>query len=368
VRGRTPSNRHHRLLLPIALAVAVALLIAAAALSHRSEAHSTRVLVTISPTRYGRPLPAAFIGFSLEYTTLGAYAGRDARRIDPLLVTLIRKLGPAPVLRFGGDSTDWSWAPAAGLRRPPGIHFTLTNRWLRMARALARATNARLIVGINFEANSRALATAEARAITKAIGPSRIAALELGNEPELYATFGWYESAAGQPIPGRQAGWNGNRLNRDFARIGGALPRLPIAGPAIGGQQWIGWRAAVNPEYYALLMVGQADPVGATLLRIHGRPPRAVHAWATRSSSGALRVVLINESERGRLITLRGPGADATGGARAPDRPGPSRHARHHARRAELRQSDDHRPRWMFWLMQKTFSGSYCAFTRARRS
>jgi len=394
-------------------------------------------MLTISQTPYSRALPPDFIGLSLEYTTLRAYAGPNPRRINPLLIALIRDLAPAPSIRFGGDSTDWAWTPTPSIAEPPGIRLTITRDWLRTARGLAQATNARLILGVNFEANSRAVAATEARALTGALGTSRVAALELGNEPELYSSFGWYQTPAGESIPGRPPSWNGTSLDRDFARIGTALPRLPIAGPAIGGQQWIGyttpfidaerrlsvvtlhryplwrchlpsssplyatlphlleptasrgladsviryarlahirnmplrideinsvscggvrgisdtfasalwtldtlfelarvgvdgvnfhtfagaayapfsftrrhrvWRASVKPEYYAMLMFNRADPAGASLLRIDGRTPNSVHAWATQSRNGTTQLVVINESARPRLITTKGPG------------------------------------------------------------
>jgi hypothetical protein len=424
---------------PIAAAAigAIAIATGVGTLPHRGDADYDdpgAATLTILPTPYGRPLKPDFIGLSLEYTTLRAYTGPNPRRINPVLVQLIRNLAPRPVLRFGGDSTDSTWAPTRAVARPPGIRFTLTKRWLQSARSLARDTNARIIAGINFEANSPALARAEAHALIGGLGRSRIAALEVGNEPELYGSFGWYQTAAGQSITGRTGAWNGPRLNRDFARIGVALPRLPLAGPTIGGQQWIaytgpfiraeprlnlvtlhryplrrcrlpavsplyatlphllsrlasrgladtvtpyaalahrrglplrideinsvacggvrgisdtfasalwtlatlfelarvgvdgvnfhtfdgavyapftfthtggGWHATVNSEYYAMLMFARADPAGSRLLHVAGRLPRATRAWATRSTTGTTRVVLINDGRHANTIAIR---------------------------------------------------------------
>src|SRR6201999_1868215 len=99
----------------------------------------------------------------------------------------------------GGASPDWSWWPVAHVARPPGVKFTLTPTWLDVARSVATAVRGKLILGVDLEADNRTVAAAEANAMVSQIGRSSIAALELGNEPELYGTFGWYRSAAGNP-------------------------------------------------------------------------------------------------------------------------------------------------------------------------
>ena len=68
----------------------------------------------------GQPIKPGFLGFSFEFQAVRTYTGSDPRRINPVLVQLIRNLTPgqAPVLRIGGDSTDLSYAPAPGLRPP----------------------------------------------------------------------------------------------------------------------------------------------------------------------------------------------------------------------------------------------------------
>ena len=67
--------------------------------------------------------------------------------------------------------------------------YALTPGWTAVTRALARALGARLILGINLEADSTAVAGTEADALVAGIGRGRIEALELGNEPELYGSF-----------------------------------------------------------------------------------------------------------------------------------------------------------------------------------
>src|SRR5437763_2720432 len=56
-------------------------------------------------------IPPGFLGLGIEYRSLANYAGGDPNEVDPVLETLIRNLTPgqSPVLRIGGDTTDWSW-------------------------------------------------------------------------------------------------------------------------------------------------------------------------------------------------------------------------------------------------------------------
>ena len=152
-----------------------------------------------------------------------------------MLAQLIRNLAPgqSPVLRIGGDSTDWTWWPTAHVRMPGGITFTLDRRWVAVTRALTRAVGARLILGINLEADSGAVAAAEADSLVDGVGRARVLALEPGNEPELYGTFAWY-TRDGHTVTGRPVGYDFADFTADFSRISRRLPPLPLAGPSIG--------------------------------------------------------------------------------------------------------------------------------------
>jgi hypothetical protein len=388
--------------------------------------------VTVSAATMGRPIPAGFLGLSIELNAIEKYAGTDPSAINPVFLALVQNLTPgqAPVLRLGGDSTDWAWWPAPGLKRPAGASVTLTPRWLRVTRAMTQALSARLILGIDLEAGSARAAGTEARALAAGLPRSSIQALELGNEPLLYATFTWGRSGA----PGRPPGYNTPQIIADYARIGSALPRLPLAGPAIGSPHWYpslrgflkaepririatlhryplqkcfiapsrpqfptiahllgptastgladtvapytglvhargltvridemntvscgsgsgvadtfasalwatdalfemarvgvdgvnlhtyphatyelfsfnrahgSWQGTVTPEYYGLLLFGQAAPPGSHLLRVTARGASGLKAWATRTSDGTIRVTLINESSGSRTVSLK---------------------------------------------------------------
>jgi hypothetical protein len=161
--------------------------------------------------------------------------------VNPVFEQLLRNLagGPHASLRIGGDGTDWTWWPVPGVTPPGGIKFALSRAWLGVARAVAHATGARLIVGVNLEANSTTIAGAEARALLGGIGADSIEGIEIGNEPELYGTFSWYKAADGQHVFGRPSTYGFTDYLQDFSRMADALPDVPLAGPATGAPRWI---------------------------------------------------------------------------------------------------------------------------------
>ena len=193
-------------------------------------------MLTVGQPATARPIPPGFLGLSIEYSAIPAYAGTNPKAIDPVFVQLIRNLAPgqAPALRIGGDTTDWTWWPVPRMPTPAGVSASLTPSWTAVTRALTTATKARLTLGINFEADSATVAATEAKQLISGLGRSHIEALELGNEPELYRTFPWGPSGR----PGRPHDYDFAAFNRDFTRIARALPEVPLAGPAVGGPRW----------------------------------------------------------------------------------------------------------------------------------
>jgi hypothetical protein len=69
------------------------------------------------------------------------------------------------------------------------------------------------------------------------------------------------------------------------------------------------WRAFVHPDYYGMLMFAQAFPPGAQLLPVTAASG-PVKIWATRSSTGQTRVVIINKDEvNSQTVQVTVPGA-----------------------------------------------------------
>jgi hypothetical protein len=198
--------------------------------------------VTVRAGAPARSVPYGFLGLSLEYRAVQAYAGSDPKALDPVFEQLVRNLvpGQSPVLRIGGDSADRTWWPTPGLVRSSGIRWAITPRWLAVTRALSGALHARLILGLNLEADSPELAASEARALTAGIGSGPVRAFELGNEPDLYGTFPWYLTAGGQRVRGRPWSYDVASLDADWTRFTAVLPRRPLAGPSLGAPGWFG--------------------------------------------------------------------------------------------------------------------------------
>src|SRR5437763_1077801 len=150
------SSRRRSLAVVLALSVILAISVGLIA-SRRTSAHQTHprlpktngpMLNFIGPTRVPtnattvtiggpirtQPVPAGFLGLSLEYTAIKGYAGQNANAINPVFVQLIRNLAPGqrPVIRIGGDTTDWTWWPVPHMAKPPGIRLSLNQRWLHV--------------------------------------------------------------------------------------------------------------------------------------------------------------------------------------------------------------------------------------------
>lgn len=206
-----------------------------------ASASSPTPQIAVQARPVSRPTPAGFVGLSMEYRGFAAYAGPNPLAVDPVFEQLIRDIAPdqSPVLRIGGDGTDWSWWPVPGVKQPLGIKYSITPAYLGTVRAFAKALNARVIMGINLEADSERIAATEAAAIVGHVGLSAIEALEIGNEPELYSRFGWYRSAAGLEVPGRPPGYDEADYQRDFTAFAAGIPGAPLAGPSSGAVGWL---------------------------------------------------------------------------------------------------------------------------------
>jgi hypothetical protein len=228
----------------IAAAVIGALAISGAFRSSTATHHSqpSIPLVAVDPSRAGSPIRAGYLGLSTEYWALEAYAGKRPTAVNPVFVQLLRNLTPGQVgsLRIGGVTTDHTWWPVAGVKPSPGLWYKLNQRRLEVMKTVADEVGDRLILGITFEVDNRALAGVEALAMLNTLGAARIGAFELGNEPELYGDpyFGFY-IRDGRNVTGRPASYGMTAFTSDFASIASGLPSVPLAGPAVGAANWL---------------------------------------------------------------------------------------------------------------------------------
>ncbi len=209
---------------------------------HPAVGHADPAIsASVSPTPTGQAMGPGFVGVSLEYEAVHAYSGADPKAINPVFVHLLDGLAPGqqPVLRIGGNSTDETWWPMRGRIPPPGIRYDITPNWVATTRALARAANARLILGINLAAGEPALAAEEARALVQGVGRGSIEALEIGNEPDVYNAFPWYYGHRGLSYYARPPDYDLGLYSQDFSQWASVLPSLPLAGPAFAELTWL---------------------------------------------------------------------------------------------------------------------------------
>ncbi len=254
----------------------------AAVRAEARPAGSQAATVSVTATAITRAIRPDFLGLALEFSTVPYWVGSG--RPDPVLVRLIRNLAPAgrPMIRIGGLSTDRSWWPAPGVSRPAGVTYSLTPDWAQRLTALARTLDARLILGINLEADSRRVAQAEARNFVATIPRRYLAALDIGNEPPLYTSVPWYRMRSGALFPwysnvgaavfSRGVSWGPRAFQRDYARTLAAMPRISIAGPDTQRPSWFAaYRRFLSPRSRVRILASHGYGLNSCVLR-QGRP------------------------------------------------------------------------------------------------
>ena len=207
--------------------------------------------LSVAGTTVARPLPRDFVGIAIRFDTVTAWEPGGSAPPNPVLSQLIRSLDPTgrPSIRVGGDSSDRSWWPTAGVPQPLGVTETLGPAWGQALKQLALSTDAKLLLGLNLEANRVRLDRNEARHFLQILGTRYIGALEIGNEPDLYPLIPWYKLVDGKAEPwyvhggtsvfARRRTYGPAQFGDELARTLAVLPRLPEAGPETGHPQWV---------------------------------------------------------------------------------------------------------------------------------
>jgi hypothetical protein len=237
---------------PLRLARRLTLVLCVAGLVAAAPAHAYVVDVGVTGATHGRTVASNFLGLALEVNEIPRFSGPTTASVNPILAQLVKNLDPAgrPNIRIGGQSTDRAWWPVRGTRRPLGVTYDLTTRWTAAARALAQATNAQYLLGINLEADRTRISQVEADKLVKGIGSRYIDALQIGNEPDLYPLVPWYrrQGGGGHPLPwyshegspvfSRPRTYGPQSYVQEVTRTLKVVPRLPIAGPETGNAPW----------------------------------------------------------------------------------------------------------------------------------
>ncbi len=207
--------------------------------------------VSVSGRAVARPLPQGFLGVAIEFGTVRSWEPGGSAPPNPVLAQLVRNLNPIgrPWIRIGGESTDRSWWPTPGVPRPLGVTQTLGAAWGQALKQLAVSTNAKLMLGLNLEANRTRLDQEEAKQYVKLVGTRSIGALEIGNEPDLYPEIPWYKLVngkvepwyvnSGTPVYSRTRTYGPVQFGQELSRTIRLLPKLPEAGPETGKTPWL---------------------------------------------------------------------------------------------------------------------------------
>jgi len=249
-------------------------------------------------------VPGSFLGFSLEYDGLAKWEGLQGGPVDPVLVQLIRNLGGAgrgaPVLRIGGNSSDVSWWNPGRRRRPAGVRYDITRRWLQRTSGLLRETGARVILGLNFAARGRSIGPDWARAALAGLPRGSIEAFEAGNEPDLYGVVPLYQthgsSQAGPAGYNRYSRGRSYRFGRYLAEFGRfarrvtrAVPGTRLAAPGFATPRWMG----ALPRFVG----AQRGHLG--LVTYHRYPLRPCHIRPGAAQYPTIEHLLSERSSRG---------------------------------------------------------------------
>jgi hypothetical protein len=272
----------------LALGIAgVAVLAAALALWRHSarpspSSHGPAVL----QLRTGEPgptVPPSFLGLSLEWDSVVPYTGPAGRRHDLLrILAPVQRAAHSPLaLRIGGDTGDQAWWNPSGRPRPPTVLQDVGPETLDAIGRLARGLGGPVTLGLNLALDDPANARAMADQARRRLPPGALAALEIGNEPDLYRhghTFrrgGHLHRRVTKDPHYDLARYTSqtDRYLRALARPGG--PRLVVGGFAGPGwwpslpallRGWGGRAGALAAHLYALPDCSAPTPAAAWLM------------------------------------------------------------------------------------------------------
>jgi hypothetical protein len=221
------------------------------------RAASRLATVSVETGTLGGFIPADFMGFSVEVSTLGQGIGAFAGDVAPANATepaeqavyalghpgapnegffhFMRAMGPG-ILRLGGNSQDNSCWDRGRAPHPEGCEAALDSGDLRLFAQAARAGGWHLIVGINLKQNSPSWALSEvAEGVAREIPAELVFAIEPGNEPDLFTR-----------TPYRPRTYSPADQVQDFLGYLSAFQADPAARPyaLVGPATCCGWRNA----------------------------------------------------------------------------------------------------------------------------
>jgi Glycosyl hydrolase family 79 C-terminal beta domain len=134
---------------------------------------------TLNTANPGPQIQSSFTGFSHEWTSPVELMGMPGNT-NPIYRQLVKNLtafGGGPLLiRIGGNSTDKTTAPTTGVVAPMAQLYT--------------DIGAKFTLGVNLGSDDVSLATQQAQYYVANMPSASLEAIEIGNEPDLYAGNG----------------------------------------------------------------------------------------------------------------------------------------------------------------------------------
>jgi hypothetical protein len=234
---RVAATRRTRALGTLVVVLAGALLAILGVSAPAGGATPAPVSVSVGTAYVGPPVAAGFVGVATEYWDVEKEIGTDPSQPNVPFEQVLRNLAPYGSfnLRIGGDSTDWTWWPINGMPPPPWVKVTLSPTWTAVIKRLVDDVHAHLTLGINMEADSPTIANAEVTQLESHLGNAEPITFEIGNEPELYSKFTYYNDARGKGVLGRPKGYSYADITAQWDKIAGALGHVRLAGPGYSG-------------------------------------------------------------------------------------------------------------------------------------
>jgi len=200
------------------------------------------ISVLLHPESPGLTIPVNFQGLSIEVGKLTDPTYVNVQ--NTAFINLIKNLGDNGCLRFGGNSSD-KLIYTGKIRQTNTGNDSLTTSDIDRVAAFVKATNWKVIFGLNLGINNPSLATKEAKYVSNALG-SQLINFQFGNEPNDFPGGGLRNSPYN--YSDYQADWN-----KYYTAVREALPNVFFAGPDITsnkkGQTFItGFAATQNSK------------------------------------------------------------------------------------------------------------------------
>ncbi|MBC8123175.1 MAG: hypothetical protein H7Y22_15225 [Gemmatimonadaceae bacterium] len=200
------------------------------------------VSASVDTANSGPAIKGSFIGFSLEWGTFKEYSGL-ASETNPIFAQLLKNVntgsGPAR-LRIGGDSSDKRWWNPDNKPFPPGITVNTQTKDFDNIEAVASQTGSKIVLGLNMAQNVTQYAVDLAKAALANFPESRIAAFEIGNEANNYATKPYYTDANGNTVVVRPSGYSSDQYRKEFGAFSSALTNQVNNVPSLSALSYAG--------------------------------------------------------------------------------------------------------------------------------